>query len=385
MYWRFRGGYTIIIPSAETLPTVFSKYQREDKMKDWLKKNWLILVTGLVIGIAAVVLSANGNPGNMGFCIACFLRDTAGALGLHGAAVVQYYRPEIVGILLGALIAALAFKEFKGRGGSSPALRFVLGAFVMVGALMFLGCPLRMVIRIGGGDWNALVGLVGFIVGILVGVVFLKKGFTLGRAYKQPKLEAVSFTAIYVLLFVLFLAVPALFKLSEDGPGSKRAFWLLALAAGLAVGFLCQRSRMCMVGGIRNAVMFKDFGLIAGFVVIILTVLVGNLICGSFKPGFADQSVAHTDGLWNLLGMALVGWASVLLGGCPLRQLVLAGQGESDSAITVIGMMAGAAFCHNFGLASSAAGPTANGKVAVIVGFVVSLIVSLAYTKGSAE
>ena len=154
-------------------------------MKSWFKNNWLILVTGLVIGIAALVLGAHGNPGNMGFCSACFLRDTAGALGLHGAEVVQYFRPEIVGILLGSLIAAVAAKEFKGRGGSSPMIRFLLGVFVMIGALMFLGCPLRMVIRIVGGDWNALVGLVGFIVGFLVGVVFLKKGFTLGRSYMQ--------------------------------------------------------------------------------------------------------------------------------------------------------------------------------------------------------
>ena len=72
---------------------------------NWFKNNWLILVTGLVIGIAALVLGAHGNPGNMGFCIACFLRDTTGALGLHGAEVVQYFRPEIVGILLGSLIA----------------------------------------------------------------------------------------------------------------------------------------------------------------------------------------------------------------------------------------------------------------------------------------
>ena len=78
-------------------------------MKSWFKNNWLILVTGLVIGIAALVLGAHGNPGNMGFCIACFLRDTAGALGLHGAEVVQYFRPEIVGILLGSLIAAAAY------------------------------------------------------------------------------------------------------------------------------------------------------------------------------------------------------------------------------------------------------------------------------------
>lgn len=112
---------------------------------NWLKNNWLILVTGLVIGIAALVLGAHGNPGNMGFCIACFLRDTAGALGLHGAEVVQYFRPEIVGILLGSLIAAVAAKEFKGRGGSSPMIRFLLGVFVMIGCADVPRRPLRMV------------------------------------------------------------------------------------------------------------------------------------------------------------------------------------------------------------------------------------------------
>ena len=66
---------------------------------NWFKNNWLILVTGLVIGIAALVLGAHGNPGNMGFCIACFLRDTAGAptelnistvTSIFGAPVVIY-------------------------------------------------------------------------------------------------------------------------------------------------------------------------------------------------------------------------------------------------------------------------------------------------------
>ena len=350
-------------------------------MKNWFKQNWLIVLSGLVIGAAAVLLSDLGNPGNMGFCIACFLRDIAGATGLHSAAVVQYFRPEIVGIVLGSLIAAVAAKEFKGRGGSSPALRFVLGAFVMVGALMFLGCPLRMMIRLGGGDLNALVALVGFVVGILVGIVFLKKGFSLQRAYRQTKVEAAAFPVVLVLMFVAFLLFPAVFKLSEEGPGSKHAFWAIALIVGAVVGILCQRSRMCMVGGIRNSVMFRDFGLISGFLAILIAVVIGNLILGKFNLGFLEQPVAHTDGLWNFLGMALVGWLSVLLGGCPLRQLVLSGEGNSDAAITVIGMIAGAAFCHNFGLASSADGPTANGKVAVIIGFVVALIVSIACTR----
>lgn len=92
----------------------------------------------------------------MGFCIACFLRDTSGALGFHSAAAVQYIRPEIVGLVLGSCILALATKEFKPRGGSAPVTRFVIGMFVMIGCLMFLGCPFRMILRLAGGDFNAI-------------------------------------------------------------------------------------------------------------------------------------------------------------------------------------------------------------------------------------
>ena len=353
-----------------------------EQKKNWFAQNWLLLVTGFVVGVAALVLAALGNPGNMGFCIACFERDIAGALGLHRAEVVQYFRPEIVGIVLGALIMAVASKEFKGRAGSSPVLRFILGAFVMIGALVFLGCPLRMVIRIGGGDVNALIGLVGFIVGICVGVIFLKKGFTLQRAYNQSKTEAAAFPVGLLLMFVLcMIGVAGLFFSSEKGPGSMRAPWYAAILAGLIVGALAQRSRFCMVGGVRNAVMFKDFGLIAAFGVVIVTVLLGNVILGKFK-GFAmeGQPVAHTDGLWNFLGMTVVGWGSALLGGCPLRQLVLAGEGNSDSAVTVLGMIAGAAFSHNFKLASSADGSTPNGHAAVWIGLCVLLVVSVLCT-----
>ena len=57
------------------------------------KENVFVIVAGVVVGIAALVLTALGNPANMGFCIACFERDIAGAVGLHSAAVVQYVRP----------------------------------------------------------------------------------------------------------------------------------------------------------------------------------------------------------------------------------------------------------------------------------------------------
>ena len=53
------------------------------------------VVAGAALGIVATLLTYNGNPGNMGFCAACFLRDTAGSIGLHQAAPLQYIRPEL--------------------------------------------------------------------------------------------------------------------------------------------------------------------------------------------------------------------------------------------------------------------------------------------------
>ena len=341
-----------------------------------------IVIAGLIIGVIASLLVFFGNPANMGFCIACFLRDIAGACGLHNAAKVQYVRPEIIGLVLGALAMSLATREFRARAGSAPAVRFVLGGFVMIGALAFLGCPLRMVLRLGGGDLNALVGLIGFTIGICIGIVFLKKGFTLGRSYEAKAVEGGVLPIVMAVLLILVLAVPALFKFSEEGPGSKHAPFFIALVLALIVGALAQRTRLCMVGGIRDVVLFREPKLLMGFGAILVSALICNLILTAvtgtsfFHLGFAEQPIAHTDGLWNCLGMLLVGFGCVLLGGCPLRQLVLSGEGNSDSAVTVLGLIVGAAFAHNFGLASSANGPTGAGKIAVIVGIVVVALIA---------
>jgi YedE family putative selenium metabolism protein len=344
------------------------------------EKKWLLL-GGAVVGLAAVLLVHLGNPANMGFCIACFIRDIAGSLKLHNAAVVQYMRPEIIGLVVGAFVMALVKKDFAPKGGSSPVLRFLLGFGVMVGALIFLGCPLRMALRIAGGDLNAVVALVGFIAGILVGIVFLKRGFTLGRTQRQGKVEGVAMTAVNVAFLVVLVAFPTLLVFSEGGPGSMRAPLYAALAAGLIVGAIAQRTRLCMVGGLRDIVLFKDFTLIVGFVAVIVIALIGNIAMGNFKLGFEGQPVAHTQHLWNFLGMAVVGLGSILLGGCPLRQLILTGEGNTDSAVAVLGMAVGAAFCHNFGLASSGAGTTPAGRVACIITLVVMLVIAVCNTK----
>ncbi len=363
------------------------------------KGKWFILVTGLIIGAIAVVLVKLGNPPNMGFCIACFERDIAGALGLHRAGVVQYLRPEIIGIVLGTMLTSLFAGEFRSRGGSSTLVRFLLGMFMMIGALVFLGCPLRDVLRMAGGDYNAFVGLIGFIGGVGGGVWFLRRGFFLGRAEEShSKLGGFILPAIFAILLFLLLkgtvfnpdaGGPLFF--SKEGPGSMAAPLLISLAAGLLVGFLAQRTRLCMSGGIRDFILMRDNHLLLGFIGIFLGALVLNIALGFFKTGFSGQPIAHSLHVWNFLGLFLVGLTATLLGGCPLRQLIMSGEGDTDAAAVVLGMIIGAAVCHNFMLAAAAAkaaapgvaavagGPGIYGQIACVAGIVVTAIIGWSF------
>lgn len=338
-------------------------------MRGFRSKGFMI-AAGLIVGGLAALMSKLGNPANMGACIACFYRDITGALGLHRAEVVQYLRPEIMGIAIGAVIMAVVYGEFRPRGGSNTLVRFFLGAFLMIGALVFLGCPVRAVLRLGGGDLNAVTGIVGIVIGAAVGIYFLKRGFNLGRATSTQKAAGWIMPAVMIGLLLLVIVKPAFIFFSQKGPGAAHAPLFISLVVGLIIGALAQRTRMCFVGAWRDLFLVKDTYLISGVITCLIGAVVVNAIIGSIKVGFAEQPIAHTNQVWNLLGMVLVGISATLLGGCPLRQTVLASEGDTDAAVTILGMIAGAAFSHNFLLASSASGPSANGPIAVIIGLI---------------
>lgn len=345
-----------------------------------MKEKGKMFLFGGIIGLIGAILAKYGNPGNMGICIACFWRDIAGALGLHRASVVQYIRPEIIGIIGGAFIASMIGGDYKAKGGSNPLVRFMLGFFTMVGALVFLGCPLRMILRLANGDLNAIVGLLGYIAGIGVGVFFLKKGYSLGKSTAQLKYSGLIIPLFALVLLIFLVVKPSFIFFSEEGPGSKHAALLLSLALGGIVGIILQRSRICTAGAFRDIFIMKDTHYLWGILGIFVVGLIANLILNptGFKVGFEGQPIAHADHLWNFLGMVLAGICSSLLGGCPIRQTVLSAQGDLDAGVTVMGLIVGAAFAHNFALASSGKGTTPNGRMAVIIGIIFALVVAYA-------
>jgi YedE family putative selenium metabolism protein len=348
-----------------------------------------IILVGIIIGVLAPLLQKWGNPGNMGICMACFERDMAGALGLHRADVVQYLRPEIIGFALGAFFAALVFGEFKPRAGSAPLVRFMLGMCAMIGALVFLGCPWRALLRLAGGDGNAIFGLLGLVVGVGIGTLFFRAGYSLGRTSKQTSGSGLIMPIVAAGLFVLMLVYPqvpgqpksGVLFYSIKGPGSQHAPLWVSLAVAVVVGFVAQRSRFCTMGGLRDLILFRHMHLFLGLVALLATAFVANFILGQFKPGFAGQPVAHTQSFWNFLGMVVAGLAFALAGGCPGRQLFMTGEGDGDAAVFVFGMIVGAAFAHNFGLASSPDGIGPHGIAAVVISLMLCLFIGLTNIK----
>lgn len=359
-------------------------------IKNIFATRWGIILVGAIIGILAPLLQKLGNPGNMGICVACFNRDIAGALGMHRAAVVQYMRPEIIGFILGAAIAALLFREFKSRGGSSPLVRFLLGIFAMIGTLIFLGCPWRAVLRLAGGDWNAILAIAGLMVGIWIGTLFFRNGFTLGRSIRVNTFGG-WILPITMLGFLIFRIIYPPVGVAEGfegqayqngvlwysltGPGAAYAPFAISLIIGLLVGFLAQRSRFCTMGAWRDFILFGQTHLLGGFIALLVVATITNLVLGQFHPGFAGQPVAHTIHFWNFAGMVLAGLAFALAGGCPGRQCFMSGEGDTDAGIFVIGMIVGAAFAHNFALASSPQGLGEHGVTAWIIGMIFCVIV----------
>ena len=336
---------------------------------------WLVMLAGALLGLAGVMLAVLGNPQNSGICVSCFLENSAGALGLHDNARMQYLRPELIGFVLGSTLAAIGFREFTSKGGSAPLPRLLAGVFLIVGCSVFIGCPIKLFLRLTAGDLTTLTGLLGLVGGDGFGLNGLAAGVDLGRVSKQRDGSGLWTPLLFVLLLLFLFARPAFVLFSERGSAAEAAPLLLALGIGLLLGAVAQRTRFCVTGGLRDLlIMGLRAPLFWGLVVFVLTAFIVGLATGNFKPGFYGQPGAHQDLLWSFFGMLLVGSVSVLIGGCPFRQLIKAGEGDADAGLVVIGMFLGAGLVQSWQLAGTAAGVPIYGKVAVVLGMAFILL-----------
>jgi YedE family putative selenium metabolism protein len=297
------------------------------------------------------------------------MENLSGSLGLHQNLRMSYLRPELAGFIIGAFLSALLGREVRPRSGAYPVLAFVLGFFLIVGSSVFMGCPIKMMLRLGAGDLTAVAGFFGLAGGVWVGIRYYRAGLDLG----SPGQGAGAYQGLVVpALFVLLLVLSAggVLLSGSTGPAAKRAPLAVALGAGIVIGVLAQRSRFCVTGSFSNLFLARDASLMRGLVVLFAAALAVNVSFGIFRFGVLDQPGSNPDHLWNFLSMGLVGFASVLAGGCPFRQVVLTGEGSVDASMAVLGMIVAGGMVHQWGIVSTSAGPTPYGKAAVLFGLV---------------
>lgn len=343
---------------------------------------WVVIIAGLALGTLGVLLSVWGNPANSGICVSCFIENSAGALGLHNNARLQYLRPELIGFLLGSLVSATAGREFRSRGGSAPLLRLVSGIFLIIGCTIFIGCPIKLLLRLSAGDLTAVAGVAGLVAGVWLGVKAAVKGVELGGQQVERTGNGLVMPFLFLLLLAFLVVRPEFINFSVKGSATEAAPWLTALAAGLLLGALAQRSQFCITGSIRDIFLVGGRSyLYWGLGAFVLSAFALNMATGRLHLGLYGQPGAHLDHLWSFLGMALVGWISVLIGGCPFRQMVKAGEGNSDAGLVVVGMFIGGAVSQSWGIAATAAGVSLYGKAAVLIGLAFVLGVSLLFRR----
>ncbi len=347
---------------------------------------WLVILAGGLLGLSGVWLMVLGNPQNSGICVSCFLENSAGALGLHDNARMQYLRPELIGFVLGSTLAAALFREFSSRGGSAPLPRLLSGVFLIVGCSVFIGCPIKLFLRLAAGDLTTLTGLAGLAGGVWLGLKGLAVGVHLGSPVKQRGGSGFWTPLLFLVLLVFLLARPGFVIFSERGSAAEAAPVLIALLVGLILGAIAQRTRFCITGSLRDLfIMGTRAQLFWGFLAFVLIAFAASWATGNFKPGFYGQPGAHLDLLWSFLGMLLVGSVSVLIGGCPFRQLIKAGEGDADAGLVVVGMLVGAGLVQSWQIAGTAAGVSVYGKVAVVAGLAFFLLNLLLFRERSAS
>ncbi len=130
---------------------------------------------------------------------------------------------------------------------------------------------------------------------------------------------------------------------------------LATLIAGIILGYLGQRSRMCFMGAIRDFVLTRDTYLLKGFIVFGITAWVAfplfrllsgegaaNAVIGPFEISPLTMSAV----ILTVIGGLGVGVFSTLANGCPFRQHVMASQGAVSSFAYLGGFYLGAIFFH---------------------------------------
>lgn len=127
---------------------------------------------------------------------------------------------------------------------------------------------------------------------------------------------------------------------------------ITTVVIGLIIGYLGQRSRFCIISGVRDYYLVKDAYRLKGLLGVILGGLIGfsivNLVKGNLL-GFPLITQGLNTESWVRITLGIIGgfgmaFFSVQAEGCPFRQHVITGEGKISGILYLLGLVAGVIF-----------------------------------------
>ena len=114
---------------------------------------------------------------------------------------------------------------------------------------------------------------------------------------------------------------------------------LSGLGIGLAMGFVMQRGRFCMAGGIRDTYLQRDFTMVIAILIVISIQSIGLFLF--YDLGWVKLPVGHFPWLATLVGGVIFGLGMAAAGSCSTGAYYRAAEGLAASVMAVFGFIAG--------------------------------------------
>ena len=239
-----------------------------------------------------------------------------------------------IGVVVGALIAALVSREFALR--VPPRGELVKGAaggtLLGIGAMLALGCNIGgFFSAVSALSLSGLAMMLGLGVGAFLGLRYLiwemehRPGWSTGaaRVFLATPAERTSRQPLVGLaVLAALLVVPFLY--SQQGHGARGLFLLF----GAVFGVVFQRSRFCLVRAFREPFMTGDAEHTRAAALAIVISMLGFTILKFTDLKDKGEWVFPSAGVGALLGGLLFGVGMVLAGGCGAGSIWRMGEGQ---------------------------------------------------------
>jgi uncharacterized protein len=318
-------------------------------------KSWPMWIGGILLGVGNICLFIVLNPWGASGGILNWGQNIFNSIGIISFGSAEAALPAVNAhpyailcflMLLGAFIAALMSKEFAFRIPpiGENVKGFIGGILMGIGAIIGLSCT------IGGffSGWAALsLGAIVFTVGLVIGT-FVALKYLLFEMEKFPKISsgksvsllsaATNRKSIQPLIGIIALVLGLVIAYNLGKGGNKVLVSYVLL--GLFFGFVCQRSRFCIVRALREPFMTGESSAPIGLMAGILVSMFGFTFIKFMSSGTPKEMAWVFPHFWlpAIIGGIIFGLGMTLAGGCVVGSLWRAGEGQVKLWASLVGI-----------------------------------------------